>query len=174
PNNYTTITRTRQVGVRVGPEIIADLTKADEKNPDDIVVRYVPTPNQVVRAMLTLAGVGKDDVVYDLGCGDGRIVIEAVRSFGAKRGVGIDIDPERIRESKLNAARQHMENKVEFRRGDVLKIQDLSEATVVTLYMGNELNLQLRPILQKELKPGTRIVSHRFTMGDWKPLKTET
>jgi uncharacterized protein (TIGR03000 family) len=174
PNNYTTITRTRQVGVRVGPEVVADLTKADEQNPDDIVVRYVPTPNQVVRAMLKLANVGKDDIVYDLGCGDGRIVIEAVRGFSAKHGVGIDIDPQRIRESKLNAVRQRVENKVEFRRGDVLKIQDLSEATVVTLYMGDELNLRLRPILQRELKPGTRIVSHRFTMGDWKPLKTET
>ena len=174
PNNYTTITRTRQIAVRVGPEIVADLTRPDPKTPDDILVRYVPTPERVVDAMLRLAGVGKDDVVYDLGCGDGRIVIDAVLNFGAKRGVGIDIDPQRIQEARANARKQTVENKVEFRQGDVLKIQDLSDATVVTLYMGEELNLQLRPILQKTLKPGTRVVSHRFTMGDWKPLKTET
>jgi uncharacterized protein (TIGR03000 family) len=173
PNNYTTITRTRKVTFRAGPEIVADLNKKDEKNPDDILVRYVPTPQPVVEAMLRLAAVGKDDVVYDLGCGDGRIVIAAVNEFGAKRGVGVDIDPRRIAESQVNARRGNVENKVEFRQADVLKIQDLSEATVVTLYMGEELNLQLRPILQKKLKPGTRIVSHRFTMGDWKPLKTE-
>jgi uncharacterized protein (TIGR03000 family) len=174
PNNYTTITRHRSIAVRVGPEIIADLTRPDAKTPDDIVVRYVPTPMPVVEAMLRLASVGKDDVVYDLGCGDGRIVITAVKQFGAKRGVGIDIDPQRIRESRANARSQSVENKVEFRQGDVLKIQDLSDATAVLLYMGDELNLQLRPILQKVLKPGTRIVSHRFTMGDWKPIKTQT
>jgi len=92
----------------------------------------------------------------------------------AKRGVGIDIDPLRIKESKANAKRVGVEDKVEFRLGDVLKVKDLSDATVVLLYMGDELNMQLRPILQKHLKPGARIVSHRFTMGDWKPLKTET
>jgi ubiquinone/menaquinone biosynthesis C-methylase UbiE len=124
--------------------------------------------------MLKLGEVGKDDVVYDLGCGDGRIVITAVKNFGAKRGVGIDIDPQRIRESRANAERENVENKVEFRQGDVLKIHDLSDATAVMLYMGDELNMMLRPILQKTLKPGTRIVSHRFKMGDWKPLKTET
>jgi uncharacterized protein (TIGR03000 family) len=173
PNNYTTITRTRKVAVRVGPEIVADLNKKDERNPDDILIRYVPTPQSVVEAMLRVAEVGKDDVVYDLGCGDGRIVVTAVKEFGAKRGVGIDIDPRRIAESRENARRQNVENKVEFRQADVLKIQDLSDATVVTLYMGEDLNLQLRPILQKKLKPGTRVVSHRFTMGDWKPVKTE-
>jgi predicted RNA methylase len=162
------------VAVRVGPEIVADLRQADEKTPDDILIRYVPTPPQVVEAMLRLAAVGKDDVVYDLGCGDGRIVIAAVRQFGARRGVGIDIDPQRIRESRANARRQNVENTVEFRQADVLKIEDLSDATVVTLYMGEDLNRLLRPILQKKLKPGARIVSHRFTMGDWKPLKTET
>jgi uncharacterized protein (TIGR03000 family) len=174
PNNYTTIRRKRKITVRIGPEIVVDLRKPDAKNPDDIVIRYVPTPDPVVEAMLRLGGVGKDDVVYDLGCGDGRIVIAAVRKFGAKRGVGIDIDPQRIQESRSNAQRENVQDKVEFRQGDVLKIRDLSEATVVTLYMGEELNLQLRPILQRVLKPGTRIVSHRFTMGDWKPIKTET
>jgi tRNA A58 N-methylase Trm61 len=86
--------------------------------------------------------------------------------------VGIDLDPERIAESKANAREQKVEDRVEFRQGDVLKIKDLSNANVVTLYMGEELNLTLRPILQKTLKPGSRLVSHRFTMGDWKPLKT--
>jgi uncharacterized protein (TIGR03000 family) len=172
PNNYTIITRTRKVTVRAGQEVEADLRQADDKLPDKVVIRYVPTPTGVVEAMLKLANVGKDDVVYDLGCGDGRIVVTAVRKFGAKRGVGVDIDPERIKDSHATAKEQGVEDKVEFRQGDVLAIKDYSAATVVMLYMGNELNLQLRPILWKTLKPGTRVVSHRFTMGDWKPLKT--
>lgn len=174
PNNYTTITRTRQIDVRAGQEVEADLRQADDKNPDKIVVRYVPTPNEVVEAMLKLANVGKDDVVYDLGCGDGRLVITAVEKFQAQRGVGVDIDPERIKDSNANASKSGVRDKVEFRQGDVLEINDLADASVVMLYMGNDLNLRLRPILQKTLKPGSRIVSHRFLMGDWKPLKTET
>jgi uncharacterized protein (TIGR03000 family) len=174
PNNYTTITRTREVVVRAGQQVEVNLRKEDGKHPDKIVIRYVPTPEEVVEAMLKLGEVGKEDVVYDLGCGDGRIVITAVAKFGAKRGVGVDIDPQRIRESKANARHQKVEDRVEFRQGDVLEIRDLSSATVVMLYMGDELNLQLRPILQRTLKPGARVVSHRFTMGDWKPLKTVT
>src|SRR5262249_30650639 len=103
PNNYTAITRTRQFTVRAGQEVEADLRQADDKQPDKIVVRYVPTPNEVVEAMLKLAQVGKDDVVYDLGCGDGRLVITAVEKFQARRGVGVDIDPERIKDSNANA-----------------------------------------------------------------------
>jgi uncharacterized protein (TIGR03000 family) len=174
PNNYVTITRTRKVSVKAGQEVEADLRQADEQQPDKIVIRYVPTPSEVVEAMLKLAEVGKDDVVYDLGCGDGRIVITAVEKFGAKRGVGVDLDPQRIQESKANAREHNVEGKVEFRQGDVLDIKDLSAASVVTLYMSDDLNLRLRPILQKTLKPGARVVSHRFTMGDWKPLKTIT
>ncbi len=173
PNNYTTITRTREVPIRAGQEVEADLRQTDPQHPDNIVIRYVPTPPDVVEAMLKLAGVGKDDVVYDLGCGDGRIVIAAVQKFGAKRGVGVDIDPERIKESRANAKEQKVEDRVEFRQGDVLEIRDLSAASVVMLYMSDDLNLRLRPILQKTLKPGSRIVSHRFTMGDWKPLQTQ-
>src|SRR5207245_485471 len=173
-NNYTTITRTRKVSVMAGQEVDADLRQADDKQPDKIVIRYVPTPKEVVEAMLKLAEVGKDDVVYDLGCGDGRIVITAVEKFGAQRGVGVDIDPQRIRESKDNARAHQVADRVEFRQGDVLDIKDLSSASVVTLYMSDDLNLRLRPILQKTLKPGARVVSHRFTMGDWKPLKTIT
>jgi uncharacterized protein (TIGR03000 family) len=174
PNNYTTITRARKVAVKAGQEVEVDLREADDKQPDKIVIRYVPTPGEVVEEMLKLAEVGKEDVVYDLGCGDGRIVVTAVEKFGAKRGVGVDLDPQRIQESKANAREHKVEGKVEFRKGDVLDIQDLSTATVVTLYMSDDLNLRLRPILQKTLKPGARIVSHRFTMGDWKPLKTIT
>jgi uncharacterized protein (TIGR03000 family) len=174
PNNYTVITRTRKVKFRPTPEVVVDLRQADDGTPDKIVVRYVPTPPEVVAAMLRLASVGKDDVVYDLGCGDGRIVIAAVSQFGAKHGVGIDLDPRRIKESKANAAKAGVGDRVDFRQGDVLQVADLADATVVTLYMGDELNLLLRPILQRTLKPGSRIVSHRFTMGDWKPVKTET
>jgi uncharacterized protein (TIGR03000 family) len=174
PNNYTTITRTRKIPVKAGQDVEADLRQVDDKQPDKILIRYVPTPQEVVEEMLKLAGVGKNDIVFDLGCGDGRIVITAVEKFGAKRGVGVDIDPQRIRESKANAREHKVEDKVEFRQGDVLDIKDLSNASVVTLYMSDALNLALRPILQKTLKPGARVVSHRFTMGDWKPLKTIT
>jgi uncharacterized protein (TIGR03000 family) len=174
PNNYTKITRTRKAVVEAGKTTELDLTKADPKQPDKIVIRYVPTPEVAVDAMLKLGNVGKDDVVYDLGCGDGRIVVTAVKKFGAKKGVGVDLDPERIKESNANAKDAGVTDKVEFRLGDVMKIKDLENASVVTLYLGEELNEQLRPILQKRLKPGTRIVSHRFLLGDWKPEKTET
>jgi uncharacterized protein (TIGR03000 family) len=174
PNNYTTITRVRNFTVRAGPEVTLDLRQADDKNPDTIVIRFVPTPPDVVNAMLKLAGVSKDDVVYDLGCGDGRIVIAAVEKFGAKHGVGVDLDPRRIQESKENVRAHGVDDRVEIRQADVLQIKDLSKASVVTLYMGDELDLALRPILLKQLKPGSRIVSHRFLMGDWKPLETQT
>jgi uncharacterized protein (TIGR03000 family) len=174
PNNYTKITRKRKAVVEAGKTTTLDLTKADPKQPDDIVIRYVPTPQTVVDAMLKLGKAGKDDVVYDLGCGDGRIVVTAVKKFDAKKGVGIDIEPDRIKESNANAKEADVVGKVEFRLGDVMKIKDLENATVVTTYLGDELNEQLRPILQKRLRNGARIVSHRFLMGDWKPEKTET
>jgi uncharacterized protein (TIGR03000 family) len=172
PNNYTKITRTKKVAFKE-KEIVVDLSEADPKMKDEIEVIYVPTPDDVVDAMCKMAKVTKDDVVYDLGCGDGRIVIAAVAKFGAKRGVGIDLMPERVKESKENAKKHKVGKKVEFRQGNVLKIDDLSDATVVMLYMGDDINLRLRPILKKTLKPGARIVSHRFTMGDWKPEKTK-
>ncbi len=174
PNNYTTITRTRTVTVKAGETTEADLRQADEKQPDDLFIRYVPTPQSVVEAMLKLADVGAKDVVYDLGCGDGRIVITAVSEFKAKRGVGVDLDPERIKDSRANAKREKVEDKVEFRQEDVLKLKDLGDASVVMLYLGNDVNERLKPILRKTLKPGSRVVSHRFTMGDWKPDKTIT
>jgi uncharacterized protein (TIGR03000 family) len=174
PNNYTKITRTRKVQVRAGQEVEVDLRQFDAKIPDKVVIRYVPTPQSVVEAMCRLGGVSKEDVVYDLGCGDGRLVITAVKQFGAKRGVGVDLDPERIQESTENAREAKVTDRVEIRQGDVLNIKDLADANVVLLYMGDEMNIRLRPILQKTLKPGSRIVSHRFLMGDWKPLKTIT
>jgi uncharacterized protein (TIGR03000 family) len=174
PNNYTTITRKRRVYVEPGKETVLDMNKEDPKIPDHIVIRYVPTPPEVVDAMLKLGKVGKDDVVFDLGCGDGRIVTTAVSKFGAKKGVGIDLDPDRVKDSNETVKKAKVEGKVEIRQGDVMKVKDLGTASVVCLYLADELNEQLRPILQKELKDGARIVSHRFLMGDWKPEKTET
>ena len=118
-----------------------------------------------------MASVGKDDVVYDLGCGDGRLVITAVKKFGAKRGVGIDIDPQRIKESNANAQAAGVADRVKFVVQDLFKA-DFKEATVVTLYLLPDVNLRLRPKLWSDLKPGTRVVSHAFDMGDWRPEKT--
>ena len=138
------------------------------RTPDVI---FVPTPNDVVNKMLELANVTAKDVVYDLGCGDGRIVITAAQRYGC-RGVGIDIDPERIREATENVQKAKVTDKVKFIQGDLFEA-DISEATVVTLYLLTELNLKLRPKLMKDLRPGTRVVSHAFSMGDWKPERTE-
>jgi uncharacterized protein (TIGR03000 family) len=173
PNNYTTITRTRKVYVTPGKESEVDLRKRDPLLPDHIVIRYVPTPAEVVDAMMKLGGVGKGDVVYDLGCGDGRLVVTAVAKFNAKRGVGVDLDPQRVKESVESARKAGVSAKVEFRQGDVMKVEDLEKATVVMLYLSDDLNEQLRPILQKALKPGARVVSHRFRMGGWKPDETK-
>lgn len=142
----------------------APLTQAPTREPD---VVYVPTPPAVVNEMLRLADVKANDVVYDLGSGDGRIVITAAQERGA-RGVGIDINPQRIQEANANAQKAGVSDRVEFRQADLFQT-DFSEATVVTLYLLPELNLKLRPKLLSELKPGTRIVSHAFDMGDWKP-----
>ena len=129
------------------------------------------TPDEVVVEMLKLAGVTAKDVVYDLGCGDGRIVVSAAAKFKAK-GVGIDIDPARVKQSRDNAAAAGVESKVEFREGDVSKIDDFSAATVVTLYLFPKLSERLAPALRKTLEPGSRIVSHDFRLGkDWMPDK---
>ncbi len=122
--------------------------------------------------MLQLATVGKNDVVYDLGCGDGRIPITAAKVYGA-RGVGVDIDPQRIAEANANAKQAGVSHLVSFRLQDAMTV-DLSEATVVTLYLLSSSNLKLRPILTKQLKPGARIVSHAFSMGDWQADKVDT
>jgi len=128
-------------------------------------VPYVSTPYKVVEEMLRIAGVEKDDILYDLGCGDGRIVIMAAKNFGC-RCVGVDLDPQRIKESRENAAEEGVENKVKFIQKDLFEV-DVSEATVVTLYLLSSVNLKLRPRLMQQLKPGTRIVSHDFSMGEW-------
>jgi ribosomal protein L11 methylase PrmA len=132
-------------------------------------VIYVPTPHDVVDDMLRLANVGKGDVLYDLGSGDGRIAIAAAKKYGI-RAVGIDIDPERIKEATANAKKAGVEKLVTFRQEDLFKA-DFREATVITLYLLPDLNVKLRPKLWAEMKPGTRIVSHQFDMGTWKPEK---
>jgi ubiquinone/menaquinone biosynthesis C-methylase UbiE len=133
-------------------------------------VRYEPSPPAVVSAMLELAAVGPQDVVYDLGCGDGRIVIEAVRRYGA-RGVCVDIDPQRIAESRANAAQERVSERIEFRQEDLLQTE-LRGATVVTLFLSLDMNLRLRPRLERDLRSGTRVVSHWHRMGDWPPERT--
>ena len=138
--------------------------QSPEREPD---VVYVPTPQAVVDEMLALAKVTKDDVLYDLGSGDGRIPITAAQKFGTK-GVGIDINPERIKEANENAQKAGVTDRVKFLQQDLFK-SDISEATVVTLYLLPALNEKLRPELFRQLKPGTRIVSHDFDMGEWKP-----
>jgi SAM-dependent methyltransferase len=130
-------------------------------------VIYLPSAADVVERMLVLARVAKDDMVYDLGCGDGRIVIAAVARHGA-RGVCVDIDPARIAESRRNAERAGVTERIRFEEGDLFDA-DLRDATVVTLYLTPALNRKLRPKLYRELHPGTRIVSHNFDMGDWRP-----
>jgi len=139
---------------------------APARTPDVI---FVPTPQEVVNAMLGVAQVTSSDVLYDLGSGNGIIPVTAARERGA-RGVGIDIDPERIAEANANARQNGVTDKVKFIQADLFE-QDLSEATVISLYLLPSLNLKLRPKLLA-LKPGTRIVSHAFDMGDWKPEQT--
>lgn len=137
-----------------------------ERDPDVI---FVPTPQEVVEDMLRLANIRPGDVLYDLGSGDGRIPVTAARLYGV-RAVGIDIDPERIREAQENARRNGVEQLAQFRAGDLFNA-DFRDATVITLYLLPDLNLKLRPKLLRELRPGTRIVSHQFDMGSWKPDK---
>jgi ribosomal protein L11 methylase PrmA len=146
----------------------AQQTQPQLRAPDVI---FVPTPPEVVAAMLKVAKVGPGDVVYDLGSGDGRIAIAAVKDFNAARATGIDIDPVRIKEAMANLKTAGVGDRVRFLNQDLFET-DISEATVVTLYLLPSLNLKLIPKLNKELKPGTRIVSHAFDMGDWKPEQT--
>lgn len=167
--------RSRSVLITVALATLASthLASADDKpgnvnrKPDVI---FVPTPEAVVAKMLTMAKVGPNDVVYDLGCGDGRIPIAAVRDFKAKSAVCVDIDPVRIQEARANVKKAGLEDKIEVRHADMFTV-DTSRATVVTLYLLEQLNLRLRPKLVRELRPGARIVSQSFGMGDWKPAQ---
>ena len=153
------------LSVAVPPALAQEPTPLRE---GDVI--YVPTPPEVVEAMLKVAKVTKDDVVYDLGSGDGRIPITAAKEYGA-RGVGIDIDPQRIREAEANLKDAGVGDRVRFLNTDLFTA-DISEATVVTLYLLPSLNLKLLPKLNKELRPGTRVVSHAFDMGDARPEET--
>jgi SAM-dependent methyltransferase len=156
--------------LREGRAADAPAPPAHESSKADVV--YVPTPNDVVMKMLELARVGKNDLVYDLGCGDGRIVVLAAKKFGCK-GVGYDIDPQRIKECHANAEKYQVKDLVKFEQEDIFKL-DLSKPSVVTLYLLPDLNVRLIPQLQK-LKPGSRIVSHDFSMkGVVKPDKVLT
>ncbi len=169
PNTYTTMTRTRTVSFRAGDRVTVDLARDDPS--DRVRVVYVPTPDDIAEEMVQLAGVTGNDIVFEPGCGDARITIAAVRA-GAKRGVGIDIDPARVTDSRARVQAAGLADRVEIRLGDALDIPDLSDATVVLLYMGDHFNLLIRPHLLRELKAGARIVSHRFKMGDWEPDRT--
>src|SRR5688572_7096684 len=169
PNTYTTMTRTKVVAIRAGETAKVDLTVEDPA--DRVRVIYVPTPDEVAAAMVELAKVGERDVVYEPGCGDARITIAAIRA-GARRGICVDIDPERARESKANVEAAGFAGRIDVREGDALDVQNLADVSVVLLYMGDHFNLLIRPVLWRELKVGSRIVSHRFTMGDWAPDKT--
>jgi precorrin-6B methylase 2 len=151
-----------------GPTEAQAQQNAQLRAPDVI---YVPTPPEVVEAMLKVAKVGPGDIVYDLGSGDGRIPIAAVKNFGAARATGIDIDPQRIKEAEENRKQSGVGDRVRFMNQDLFQT-NISEATVVTLYLLPSLNVKLIPKLNKELKPGTRIVSHQFDMGDWAPEQT--
>jgi SAM-dependent methyltransferase len=148
------------------PEPVAQATP---RTPD---VPYVPTPSVVVERMLRLAGVKKGDIHYDLGSGDGRIVITAVSKFGAARGTGVEINPELVARAQENAKKAGVGDRATFVNQDLFQ-SDFSDATVVTLYLLPRINLKLRPQLLRQLKPGTRIVSHDFDMDDWKPDKVE-
>lgn len=165
-----TLTTAVAVLVVVGSALPVERGEVEAQEPQSLAP-FVPTPQDVVERMLELAGVTKDDVVYDLGCGDGRIVITAAKKYGA-RGVGVDIDPERIAESNANAKKEGVENLVRFVQQDAMQV-DVSDATVVTLYLLSSSNLKLRPILTKQLRPGARIVSHAFSMGDWEAGKMD-
>jgi len=156
------------VSLASAPTVFAQAApqEAPTRRPDVI---FVPTPEEVVEAMLQVANVTKDDIVYDLGCGDGRIPVTAAKKYGA-RGVCIDIDPQRIKEANENVEKNSVGDRVRVMNADLFAT-DLSEATVVTLYLLPSLNVKLMPKLMKELRPGTRIVSHAFDMGDWKPEK---
>jgi len=149
-------------------DFIQDITK-DWTNGE---ASFIPTPIEVVDRMLELAQVSKNDVVYDLGSGDGRIVIKAAKEYGA-RGVGIEIDPKLVKQSRAKAKEDGVSHLVEFRVQDAMKV-DVSDATVVTLYLTSEFNSKLRPILEKQLRPGARVVSHDHETKGWTPDKIET
>lgn len=174
PNNYTKITRPREVTAKAGDVVKLDLTVEDKKL-DKIVVRWVPTPEDIVDEMAKIAKIGKDDVIFDPGCGDAVMLIRPVKNLGAKKGIGIDIDPKMVKVAQEKAKTEGVSDKIVIKEGDILNEKDMAicaEASVVLIYIGDDLGARMAPVLQKLLKPGTRIVSHRFKLGDWKPDDT--
>lgn len=174
PNNYTKITRPREITVKAGDEVKLDLTTKDDKL-DKIVVRWVPTPDDIVDKMAEMAKIGKDDIIFDPGCGDAVMLIRPLKMLGAKKGIGIDIDPKMVKQAEAKAKAEGVSEKVVIKEGDILNEKDMAicaEASVVLIYIGDDLGARMAPVLQKLLKPGTRVVSHRFTLGDWKPDQT--
>lgn len=161
--------RTFETDTSTAPATNAPTTGSDESivQVQERDVPFVPTPNTVVAEMLRIADVNENDVIYDLGSGDGRIVIAAAQEYGA-RGVGVDIDPELVEEANQNAEAAGVSDRAQFVQQDLFET-NISEASVVTLYLLQDVNLRLRPKLLEELQPGTRIVSHAFDMGDWEP-----
>jgi uncharacterized protein (TIGR03000 family) len=174
PNNYTRITRIREVSFKAGETVEVDVRKEDPKNKDKVFVRWVPTPDDIVDKMCEMAKVTKDDVVHDYGCGDAIMLIRAVQKFGAKKAWGNEYDPKILEQAKEKIKGAKVEDKITVVQGDINKMteKDVADATVVLLYIGDNLGEKLSPLLQKGLKPGARIVSHRFKLGDWKPDKT--
>jgi precorrin-6B methylase 2 len=146
--------------------------RAAAEEPPKLDVPFVPTPQETVDRMLAMAKVGPNDYLIDLGSGDGRIPITAAKKFGI-RAMGVDLNPVRIAESNDNAKKEGVSDKVEFKQGDLFQ-QDISKATVLTMYLLPDVNMKLRPKIWSDLKPGTRIVSHAFSMGDWTPDATST
>lgn len=172
PNGHTHIIRSREVAYQKGKRVEVDLRAEDPAFPDQIKATFSSTPPHVAEKMCAVSKVGKNDVVYDIGCGDGRLIITALEQFHARRGVGIDIDPDLIKLCRENARTAGVADRAEFRVQDALKLDNLSEASVVLLCVGEQLNEKLRPILQKTLKPGARVVSHRFKIPGWEPDQT--
>ena len=153
------------------PDLVSGQAAQKYEDEGKKIVPYVPTPQEVVERMLELAEVKKGDVIYDLGSGDGRIVVTAAKKYGVK-AIGFEIDPQRIKESAENIKKAGVGHLVEIRQQDIRTV-DLSPASVLTMYLLPEVNLMIRPNIWKQMRPGSRVVSHDFDMGDWKPLKTE-
>ncbi len=182
PNNYTKITRRKEITLKGGENDKVKIDMTGEQSfeevsrPDDIVVRFVPTPGDIVDQMSKLAKIGKKDVVYDLGCGDAIMLIRPIQKFGALKGVGVEYDPEVMKLAVENVKKAKLEDKIVIRQGDMLKLKpkDVEDATVVLLYIGDDLGKRVSPVLKNTLKPGSRIVSHRFLLGDWKSDKSIT
>ncbi len=173
PNNYTVINRSRDVEFKAGDELVVDMRTKMDTDKEDVKIRWVPTPDDICEEMAKLAKIGKDDVVYDLGCGDAITLRTAVKKFDAKKGIGVEIDPEMVKTAKEAVKNDGLDGKIEIRQGDILKLDPLNDANVIMIYMSDYMMDRLQPLFEK-LKPGSRIVSHRFIMSKWKADKSIT